>query len=310
MVTPSWENSMLVLLIQGLGRQERQEGKCMHDFDYRKLKEEERCLVDNRLRMLSVVGDYTQRACYQRAELREEFILRWLVVGKDFREQEESQKSYLNNLLAFAYPKVSIEKINKVGGTAEKLKLFFASECHKKMPLGFKNAIRVYTRKEWGIILFDLVDEFCVDSTNKSAQTYDHVMNNICCWGWTNSSIWTLDKLIKRFGTLDDPERENGATSDYDPVRDDGVRRDHAVEKCNVVERREAIEKAQSEYLTAGAELARRRHNEMLEILRVDIDDEETEYKDCNDYKSTFKLKRELDDARRRYLGLTTGKKY
>lgn len=91
-------------------------------------------------------------------------VLEWLGLDSDFREQEETQYSYVDYLMGLAYPSMPVSEIQGLKSTPTKLRLLLKSLYLAEYPLSFEDVFRIFTPRELGFLLLDLQDAFCDDN--------------------------------------------------------------------------------------------------------------------------------------------------
>lgn len=140
-----------------------------------------------------------------------EKVLEWLDLGVDFRDKKDPEKSFLASLLQAVYPKASLEELDGLGSTTMKLRLLFGSQYYHDNPLDLESTIRLFTKKELGIILIDLKEEFSSSDTNWYGEdpgwmVYSKIIDEIPDWGDYDDNDrcdrYSFDRLLERVGDL------------------------------------------------------------------------------------------------------------
>lgn len=138
-------------------------------------------------------------------------ILKWLDLGLDFRDKKDPEKSFLDSILQAVYPNLSLEEIGGLGSTPVKLKLLFGSQYYHDNPLDFRSTLCLFTKKELGIILLDLKEEYSSSDSNWHGQdpgwmVYSKIMDEIPEWGDYddngNCGRHSFASLLERVGDI------------------------------------------------------------------------------------------------------------
>lgn len=139
--------------------------------------------------------------------MEEERVLEWLGLRKDFRQRVETEQSHLDDLLSLSHPNLTQEEAKGLSSPLIKLKLLFSSAYYNNHLMHFDTAIRVFTRRELGIIVLDLHQEFCDPRYDADPRTniYEMVMQAV--FGIIPQGL-TLKALLKKEGDLATVARE------------------------------------------------------------------------------------------------------
>lgn len=150
-------------------------------------------------------------------------VLEWLGLDADFRDQKDTQYSYVNYLLGIAYPDMTVEEIKGLNSTPVKLKLLFKSLYLAEEPLSFEDVFQIFNRRELGFIILDLQDAFCDDIHQFSQYlgfpaTHSGVFKQIE-FTVLDSGYQSLDQLLDVVG-LDVllQKKESEGYNDFDPM--------------------------------------------------------------------------------------------